>query len=52
MHWCEEEGCAGAAVTALVARKKRLCVQESEMERENVCVCVCVCARRVNGSVP
>ena len=39
MHWCGEEGCAGAAVTALVVRKKLLYLHESKTERENVCKC-------------
>lgn len=36
MHWYGEEGCAGAAVTALAASRKLLCVcaHESETERE------------------
>lgn len=38
MHWCEEEGCAGAAVTALVASKKRLCVRTRV--KQKVCACV------------
>lgn len=39
MHWCGEEGCAGAAVTALVVRKKLLYVHESKTERGDVCMC-------------
>lgn len=40
MHWCWVEGCAGAAVTGLVARKKRRCARERNgKERESVRVC-------------